>query len=144
MPKAGRQEHLQIQHGWLVKDLQERRWLPRPLVGILPCAPKKCADDGSSTGFMPTLLGYSIQGAAKYGFYEYFKKTYSDMAGPENAAKYKDIIYLAGSASAELIADVGLVPLETVKVRMQTTMPPFARGTLEGINKVTSTEGAGA
>lgn len=56
-------------------------------------------------------MGYSIQGAAKYGFYEYFKKTYADLAGPENAHKYKDAIYLAGSASAEFIADIGLVPV---------------------------------
>ena len=52
-----------------------------------------------------------MQGAAKYGFYEYFKKTYADMAGPTNAVKYKDAIFLAGSASAELIADVALVPV---------------------------------
>lgn len=52
-----------------------------------------------------------MQGACKYGFYEYFKKTYADMAGPENAIKYKDAIYLAGSASAEFIADVALVPV---------------------------------
>ena len=66
---------------------------------------------GLYTGVSPTLLGYSMQGACKYGFYEYFKKTYADMAGPENAAKYKNAIYLAGSASAELIADVALVPV---------------------------------
>ena len=62
------------------------------------------ASDGSSpfsTGVGPTLLGYSMQGAAKYGLYEYFKKTYADLAGPENAIKYKDAIFLAGSASAE-------------------------------------------
>ncbi|GAA5855857.1 hypothetical protein JCM8547_000388 [Rhodosporidiobolus lusitaniae] len=99
---------------------------------------------GLYTGFTPTLLGYSMQGAAKYGFYEYFKKTYADMAGPENAVKYKDLIFLAGSASAELIADVALVPLETVKVRIQTTFPPFASGAISGLNKVVATEGAGA
>ena len=40
-----------------------------------------------------------------------FKKTYSDMAGPINAVKYKDIIYLAGSASAELIGTLSSFPL---------------------------------
>lgn len=99
---------------------------------------------GLYTGVSPTLLGYSMQGACKYGFYEYFKKTYADMAGPENAAKYKNAIYLAGSASAELIADVALVPLETVKVRMQTTFPPFANGSIDGLKKVVATDGTGA
>jgi len=96
---------------------------------------------GIYTGGSPTFFGYSIQGAFKYGWYEYFKKTYSDLAGPENAVKYKTGIYLAGSASAEFIADLGLCPLEAVKVRMQTTMPPFAKGTFDGISKIVASEG---
>ncbi|KAK1091326.1 Cu/Pi carrier [Friedmanniomyces endolithicus] len=96
---------------------------------------------GIYTGGSPTFFGYSIQGALKYGGYEFFKKFYSDLAGEENAVKYKTYVYLAGSASAEFFADIGLCPLEAVKVRMQTTIPPFATGTLNGINKIVSTEG---
>lgn len=96
---------------------------------------------GIYTGGSPTVFGYSVQGAFKYGGYEYFKKFYSDLAGPENAVRYKTWIYLAGSASAELIADIGLCPFEAVKVRMQTTIPPFATGTLNGINQIVSKEG---
>lgn len=98
---------------------------------------------GLYTGIGPTWAGYSIQGACKYGFYEYFKKTYSDLAGPANAAKYKDAIYLAGSASAELIADAAYVPFEAVKVRMQTTIPPFATGMGDAFKKFTAVEGTG-
>ncbi len=39
------------------------------------------------------------------------------MAGPENAAKYQTLLFLAGSASAEFFADIGLCPWEAVKVR---------------------------
>jgi len=108
---------------------------------------KIVASDGAKglyTGYGPTALGYSLQGSCKYGFYEYFKKTYSDIAGPENAIRYKDAIYLAGSASAELIADVALVPMETVKVRMQTTLPPFATGIADGYGKIVAAQGTGA
>jgi solute carrier family 25 (mitochondrial phosphate transporter), member 3 len=98
---------------------------------------------GIYTGGGPTFLGYSVQGALKYGGYEFFKKFYSDLAGEENAVKYKTGIYLAGSASAEFFADIGLCPLEAVKVRMQTTIPPFASGTFDGISKITSAEGFG-
>lgn len=90
---------------------------------------------------MPTLLGYSAQGACKFGFYEFFKKYYSDIAGPEYAAKYKTLIYLAGSASAEVIADVALCPMEAVKVRVQ-TQPGFARGLADGFPKFVKSEGA--
>ena len=81
------------------------------------------------------------QGAFKYGGYEFFKKFYSDLAGEERARRWKTSLYLAASASAELIADVALCPFEAVKVRMQTTIPPFATGTFSGISTVTGKEG---
>ncbi|KAI9603463.1 hypothetical protein KEM48_001475 [Puccinia striiformis f. sp. tritici PST-130] len=96
---------------------------------------------GLYTGVGPTWLGYSIQGGCKYGVYEFFKKKYADAVGPVNAVKYKDAIYLAGSASAELIADTAFVPMEAVKVRMQTTIPPFATGTVDGFKKFVAVEG---
>ncbi|XP_057445799.1 mitochondrial phosphate carrier protein 3, mitochondrial-like [Lotus japonicus] len=91
-------------------------------------------------GWVPTYLGYSAQGAFKYGLYEYFKKYYSDIAGPEYASKYKTLIYLAGSASSEVIADVALCPFEAVKVRVQ-TQPGFARGLADGLPKLVKSEG---
>ncbi|GLJ32217.1 hypothetical protein SUGI_0648440 [Cryptomeria japonica] len=95
---------------------------------------------GFSRGWAPTFLGYSAQGGFKYGFYEFFKKYYSDIAGAEYAAKYKTLIYLAGSASAEVIADVALCPFEAVKVRVQ-TKPGFARGLSDGLPKLVRSEG---
>ncbi|KAF3324102.1 mitochondrial phosphate carrier protein 3 [Carex littledalei] len=97
---------------------------------------------GFFRGWVPTLLGYSAQGACKFGFYEFFKKYYSDLAGPENAAKYKTLIYLGGSASAEFIADLALCPMEAVKVRVQ-TQPGFARGLSDGLPKFIKSEGFG-
>ncbi|CAM8971186.1 unnamed protein product [Rhodiola kirilowii] len=96
---------------------------------------------GFFKGWVPTLFGYSAQGACKFGFYEYFKKLYSDIAGPEVSAKYKTLVYLAGSASAEMIADIVLCPMEAVKVRVQ-TQPGFARGLADGLPKLIQSEGA--
>jgi solute carrier family 25 phosphate transporter 3 len=73
--------------------------------------------------------------------YEYFKKFYTDLAGPEYASKYKTGIYLAGSASAEFLADIALCPFEAVKVRMQTTIPAAYSSTFKGISSVVSSEG---
>lgn len=95
---------------------------------------------GFLKGWAPTLLGYSAQGAFKYGLYEFSKKYYSDLAGAEYAAKYKTLIYLAGSASAEIIADIALCPFEAVKVRVQ-TQPGFARGLADGLPKLIRAEG---
>lgn len=96
---------------------------------------------GFYRGWVPTLVGYSAQGACKYGFYEFFKKYYSDIVGPEYATKYKTMIYLAGSASAEVIAGVALCPFEAVKVRVQ-TQPGFARGFSDAFPKLVKSEGA--
>lgn len=57
----------------------------------------------------------------KYGLYEVFKDFYMNLAGEENTEKYKGAIWLAGSASAEVFADIALCPLEMTKVRIQTS-----------------------
>ncbi|PGH14869.1 hypothetical protein AJ79_02731 [Helicocarpus griseus UAMH5409] len=98
---------------------------------------------GIFTGWGPTFFGYSAQGAFKYGGYEFFKKFYADLAGEETARRWKTSLYLTASASAEFIADVALCPFEAVKVRMQTTIPPFATGTFSGISYITGKEGTG-
>ena len=72
---------------------------------------------GLFLGWAPTLIGYSMQGLCKFGFYEFFKNTYSNMIGEENTYLYKPSLYLAASASAEFFADIALSPMEAVKVR---------------------------
>jgi len=77
--------------------------------------------NGVWKGFGPTFVGYSLQGMFKYGLYEVFKDVYSNMAGEEAAQKYRSAIWLAGSASAEVFADIALCPLEMTKVKIQTS-----------------------
>jgi len=82
------------------------------------------AEEGAGAlmkGWAPTLIGYSAQGMFKFGLYEVFKDFYSNLAGEENAVKYKGLIWCAGSASAEVFADIALCPLEMVKVKVQTS-----------------------
>merc|ERR1719189_3340125 len=72
-------------------------------------------------GWAPTLIGYSMQGTCKFGFYEIFKNFYAGMMGEENAYLYITQLYLIASASAEFFADIALCPMEAVKVRIQTS-----------------------
>lgn len=97
--------------------------------------------DSIFTGVGATFIGYSLQGAGKYGGYEYFKKTYSDLVGEDFASKYKTPVYLAASFSAEFFADIALCPFETIKVKTQTTIPPYATSVFDGWKKITATEG---
>jgi len=98
---------------------------PGKYKGLMSSMKKIAAEEGAGAllkGWAPTLVGYSAQGFCKFGFYEVFKDFYSTLAGSEEAAKqYRSLIWLAGSASAEVIADVALCPWEMVKVRVQTS-----------------------
>jgi len=55
----------------------------------------------------------------------------------------KTVVYLGASASAEFLADMALCPFEAIKVRMQTTLPPFANTMREGWGKIVKKEGYG-
>ncbi|CAG9465605.1 unnamed protein product [Pedinophyceae sp. YPF-701] len=97
---------------------------------------------GLLRGWVPTLLGYSAQGAFKFAGYEFFKKYYSDLVGEENAKKYQTAVFLAGSASAEFFADIALCPFEAVKVKVQ-TVPGYAKGMSDGMPKFVAENGVG-
>jgi solute carrier family 25 phosphate transporter 3 len=99
---------------------------------------------GIVTGFGATLIGYSFQGAGKYGFYELFKKKYADIVGEDFATRNKTALFLAASASAEFIADIFLCPWEAVKVKTQTTIPPYATGFVDGFKKTIAADGFGS
>merc|ERR1719233_617258 len=94
---------------------------------------------GLFLGWAPTLIGYSMQGLCKFGFYEFFKNVYANLIGEENTYLYKTSLYLASSASAEFFADIALSPMEACKVRIQTspvgTFPTTLRGAFPKILK---------
>jgi len=97
---------------------------PEKYKGLIPGVKTVLREEGIkglSIGWLPTFIGYSMQGLCKFGFYEFFKDFYSNLAGEENAYKYKGAIWLAGSASAEFFADIALCPMEMVKVKIQTS-----------------------
>lgn len=103
---------------------------PEKYKGLISGLKILIAEEGTGTtgiwkGWLPTLFGYSIQGFFKFGLYEFFKDFYMNLAGEEMSMKNKGLIWLAGSASAEFVADIGLCPLEMVKVKVQTS----AKGT---------------
>jgi len=93
-------------------------------------------------GWAPTAIGYSLQGICKFGFYEVFKNIYSGMLGEENSYLYRTSLYLAASASAEFFADIALSPMESVKVRIQTSaVGTFPTTLREAAPKIMAEEG---
>merc|ERR1712102_13676 len=71
-----------------------------------------------------------------------FKNVYSGILGEENTYLYRTSLYLAASASAEFFADIALSPMESVKVRMQTSpVGTFPKTLREAAPKIYAAEG---
>jgi len=96
-----------------------------------------------STGFGPTFAGYFIQGAFKFGGYEFFKKQSIDIIGLEKARQNRTAVYSVSAASAEFFASIALCPLEATRIRLVST-PGFANGLIGGFGKILKNEGIGA
>ncbi|KAK3671359.1 mitochondrial phosphate carrier protein [Recurvomyces mirabilis] len=94
------------------------------------------------TGVGPTFAGYFLQGAFKFGGYEFFKQQAIGIIGLENASQYRTPVYLASSALAEFFADIALCPLEATRIRM-VSEPGFAKGLVGGFGKIYKNEGIG-
>ncbi|KAF4344910.1 mitochondrial phosphate carrier [Fusarium beomiforme] len=95
------------------------------------------------TGAGPTFAGYFLQGALKFGGYEFFKQQWIDALGYETASKNRTAVYLASSATAEFFADIALCPLEATRIRL-VSEPTYASGLVSGFGKIVKNEGVGA
>ncbi|KAF3070634.1 Mitochondrial phosphate carrier protein [Daldinia childiae] len=95
------------------------------------------------TGVGPTFAGYFLQGAFKFGGYEFFKQQSINVLGLENASQYRTGVYLVSSAFAEFFADIALCPLEATRIRL-VSEPTYASGLVSGFSKMLSQEGFGA
>ncbi|KAK0757002.1 hypothetical protein N5P37_010527 [Trichoderma harzianum] len=95
------------------------------------------------TGAGPTFAGYFLQGAFKFGGYEFFKAQFINGLGQETASNNRTAIYLASSAAAEFFADIALCPLEATRIRL-VSEPTYANGLVGGFSKMLKNEGVGA
>lgn len=96
-----------------------------------------------ATGFGPTFAGYFMQGAFKFGGYEFFQKKINDAVGPQKAHDNRTAIYMLSAGSAEFFASIALCPLEATRIRLVST-PGFAKGLIGGFGKILKHEGIGA
>ena len=96
-----------------------------------------------ATGFGPTFTGYFMQGALKFGGYEFFKKQSIDLVGIEKARQNATAVYSVSATCAEFFACIALCPLEATRIRLVST-PGFANGLIGGFGKILKNEGVGA
>ncbi|KAL8738404.1 MAG: hypothetical protein Q9181_000775 [Wetmoreana brouardii] len=139
-----------VTHGGLTPvDVVKTRIQLEPTIynnGMIGGFRKVIANEGAGallTGFGPTAAGYFLQGAFKFGGYEFFKQQCINYLGYETASNNRTAVYLASSAAAEFFADIALCPLEATRIRLVSD-PKFASGLLSGFAKIAKNEGVGA
>jgi solute carrier family 25 phosphate transporter 3 len=96
-----------------------------------------------ATGFGPTFTGYFLQGAFKFGGYEFFKKQSIDFLGADTARRNRAAVYSVSAGLAEFFASIVLCPLEATRIRLVST-PGFATGLVGGFSRILRSEGVGA
>lgn len=91
-------------------------------------------------GLGPTIAGYSLQGAFKFGGYEFFKSRAVDYLGHDTACQYRNGVYLASAGAAEFLGDIALCPFESVRIRL-VSQPMYASNLFTGMYKMAAEEG---
>lgn len=84
-----------------------------------------------------------MQGAFKFGGYEFFKQQSINILGLDGARRNRGTVYSVSAACAEFFASIALCPLEATRIRL-VSEPGFANGLIGGFSKIARTEGIGA
>lgn len=120
--------YLQVWSLVSVKSLLLRVLVPCWLVLVPPLLVISCRVPSSSE-----VSSLGVRPCAQSSFwcfclgYEFWKKTFIDVLGPESASRNRTAVYIASSAIAEFFADVALCPLEATRIRL-VSQPTFASG----------------
>jgi solute carrier family 25 (mitochondrial phosphate transporter), member 3 len=93
-------------------------------------------------GLGPTVVGYGIEGAMKFGVYEIAKPIFRALLnGGTDTTTNPALAYLLASASAGAVAAILLCPMESTRIRIVTD-PAFAnKGLLTGLPKMIREDG---
>lgn len=95
---------------------------------------------GLFLGLSPTVVGFSLQGGAKFALFDGLKRTLPPVSGGEKVA-----LLAAAAATAEVAASTLLCPFEALRIRQVAVPETFSgRGMLGGFRKVVELEGGGA
>jgi solute carrier family 25 phosphate transporter 3 len=73
-------------------------------------------------GLGPTVFGYGIEGAMKFGVYEIMKPIFLELLGSSN----KVVAFMLASFIAGAVAAVLLVPMESLRIK-QVTDPSYKK-----------------
>ena len=86
---------------------------------------------GCMQGATPTFCGFLLQGALKYGFYEFFKDTlaHNSKDGKNKDGKLPVPQMIMAASAAEILGTSCLLPFESIRIRMVAD-PSFGKGVI--------------
>ncbi|KAL7453044.1 hypothetical protein ACHAWC_005318 [Mediolabrus comicus] len=96
-----------------------------------------------TAGLGPTVIGYGVEGALKFGVYESLKPIFLSMVA---SGEHSDLTpdptqpYLAAAICAGALASIILCPMEETRIKLVTDNS-FAKGLLDGLPKLLNEEG---
>lgn len=103
---------------------------------------EKEGPSGLIVGLGPTVIGYGLEGALKFGVYESLKPIFLTFlgVGVGGSGSSNGEAYLAAAVCAGALASVILCPMEETRIRLVTD-PTFGKGLLDGLPKLLKEEG---
>lgn len=123
-------------------DVVKTRMQAQPEVynkGIVDATSSILKTDGPSAllgGLGPTVVGYGIEGAMKFGVYEVMKPIMSDLLKQSTA-----MAYIIASVIAGAVASILLCPMESARIRIVTDPEYKGMGLLQSLPKLISEDG---
>lgn len=92
-------------------------------------------------GLGPTVVGYGIEGAMKFGVYEIMKPVFAELLEKADGTPNTAVAFLLASVVAGAVAALLLCPMESTRIRIVTD-PAFAdKGLLTGLPKLIAEDG---
>lgn len=98
--------------------------------------------DGPSAllgGLGPTVIGYGIEGAMKFGIYEISKPIMTNLIGGESGST--TLAYICASIIAGAVASILLCPMESARIRVVTDPEYKGMGLLQTLPKLINESG---
>ena len=94
-------------------------------------------------GLGPTIVGYGIEGAMKFGCYEIGKSVFASVLAGDGgaAADVPPVAFLMASILAGAIAAIMLCPMESLRIKQVTDKTYSDTSLLTGLPKLVQTEG---
>mmetsp|Transcript_56787 Transcript_56787/g.138196 ORF Transcript_56787/g.138196 Transcript_56787/m.138196 type:complete len:379 (-) Transcript_56787:35-1171(-) len=124
--------------------------------GMIDAATQICQDKENggalqlTQGLGPTLLGYGVEGAMKFGVYEIAKPIFTAMlatyagSGDGDASSNQGLVFVLSSFIAGAVAALLLVPMESLRIK-QVTDPNYKKDNImTGIPKIIQQDGFGS